>query len=184
MIRMKYSRRFAIVASLLVLLTSPNVSAEGESLNDVQIELIRQNCVTAQSGMQRLELSEAVTRRNRGVSYESTLKLMAALNSRIAFNKLSAPTLASLTAEINKKRGEFIDNYITYNNSLNVTMKLSNCKEQPVTFYDYLTQTRQLRTKLSTGLDDIDRLMDSYQTALNELKQPTVQPAEQEGVAQ
>ena len=169
---MKYPRRFAVVASLLVLLASPNVSAEGETITDAQIEIIRQNCVTAQSSMQRLELSEAVTRRNRGVSYESTLKLMATLNSRIAFNKLNAPTLTSLTAEIDKKRSEFAENYISYNNSFTVTMKLPNCKEQPVTFYDYLTQTRQLRAKLSTGIDDIDRLFDSYQTALNELKQP------------
>lgn len=175
---MKYPRQFAAIASLLVLLASPNVSAVGEPITDAQIEVIRQNCVAAQSSMQRLELNEAVTRRNRGVSYESTLKLMATLNSRIAFNKLNAPTLTSLTAEINKKRTEFAENYISYNNSFTITMKLPNCQEQPVTFYDYLTQTRQLRAKLSTGIDDIDRLLDSYQTALNELKQSTTTTAQ------
>lgn len=167
---MKISRRLALVASVLAVLCAPNVSAETETLTDAQIEIIRQNCVAAQSSMQRIELTEAVTRRNRGVSYESTLKLMAALNSRIAYNKLTAPELAALTADVEKKRSQFTENYINYNNSYNVTMRLPNCKEQPVTFYDYLTQTRDLRTKLSTSIDDIDRLLDAYQVALNELK--------------
>ena len=129
--------------------------------------------------MQRLELNEAVTRRNRGVSYESTLKLMAALNSRIAYNKLTAPTLASLTSDVAKKRAQFTENYIAYNNSYNVAMRLPNCKEQPVTFYDYLTQTRELRTKLATTIDDIDRLLDSYQQSLNGLKSSVSAPLDQ-----
>lgn len=167
---MKISRRLAVGASLLALLCAPNVSAEAEALTDTQIEIIRQNCTSAQSSMQRLELNEAVTRRNRGVSYESTLKLMAALNGRIAYNKLTDPTLASLTAEVEKKRSQFVGDYKNYNNSYNVAMRLPNCREQPVTFYGYLTQTRELRTKLVTNIDDIDRLLDAYQQALNDLK--------------
>ena len=181
---MKISRRLALAASLLALLCAPNVSAETETLTDAQIEIIRQNCVTAQSSMQRLELSEAVTRRNRGVSYEATLKLMAALNSRIAYNKLTAPTLASLTAEVEKKRAQFVEDYKNYNNSYNVAMKLPNCKEQPVTFYDYLTQTRDLRTKLATNIDDIDRLLDAYQQAFNGLKETVNAPSAQGGTQQ
>lgn len=167
---MNARRLFAVLATLLVLFSAPTVSAEGQSLSDTQIELIRQNCVTAQSSMQRLEQSEAVVRRNRGVGYESTLRLMAALNSRIAFNKLSAPELSTITANVEKKRAEFTENYISYNNSFTTTMKLPRCREQPVTFYDYLTQTRDLRTKLSSSIDDIDRLLDSYQKELDKLK--------------
>lgn len=171
------SRVFAFAASALVVLSAPVVSAEGESLTDTQIEIIRQNCVTAQSSMQRLELNEAVTRRNRGVGYEATLKLMAMLNSRIVYNKMTAPELASLTSQIDAKRNEFAQNYKDYNNSYNTTMKLTNCHEQPVTFYDYLTQTRELRTKLSTTIDDIDKLLDQYQLRLNDLKKSVAQDA-------
>ena len=167
---MKISRCAALMASLLVVLASPGVNAAAEPLSDTQIEMVRQNCLAAQSSMQRLEQTEAVSRRNRGVSYESTLRLMAALNSRIAINKLNAPDLSTLTAEVDKKRAEFVEKYLAYNNSFTVTMRLSNCRAQPVTFYDYLTQTRQLRTELSSVIDDIDRLLDSYQTGLNELK--------------
>ena len=159
-----------LMASLLVVLASPNVNAAAEPLNDTQIEMIRQNCLAAQGSMQRLEQSEAVSRRNRGVSYESTLRLMAALNSRVAINKLNAPNLVSLTSEVEKKRSEFTEKYLTYNNSFTVTMKLANCREQPVTFYDYLTQTRELRTALSSTIDDIDRLLDQYQVELDSLK--------------
>ncbi len=180
---MKISRRLAFAASILAILCTPTVNVRAADLTDTQIEIIRQNCVTAQSSMQRLELNEAVMRRNRGVSYESTLKLMAALNGRIAYNKLYAPSLTSLTAQIDQKRAEFTENYITYNNSYNVVMRLSSCKEQPVTFYDYLTQTRELRTKLATTIDDIDRLLDSYQQALNDLKS-SVTPATTPGSVQ
>lgn len=164
------SRRLALFASLVAFLSTPNVSAATETLGDTQIELIRQNCVAAQSNMQRLEQNETVTRRNRGANYESILKLMAAFNGRTAFNKLNVPNLVSITADVEKKKAEFNENYINYNNSLKVTMKLANCKEQPVTFYDYLTQTRELRVKLSTSIEDIDRLLDSYQTSLDNLK--------------
>ncbi len=181
---MKISRRLALGASLLALLCAPNVSAETETLTDSQIEVIRQNCVSAQSSMQRIELTEAVTRRNRGVSYEATLKLMAALNSRIAYNKLTAPNLASLTAEVEKKRAQFVQDYKNYNNSYNIAMKLPNCREQPVTFYDYLTQTRELRTKLATTIDDIDRLLDSYQQSLNDLKSLVNGPSDGGGAQQ
>lgn len=158
------------MASLLVVLASPNVNAAAEPLNDTQIEMIRQNCLAAQGSMQRLEQSEAVSRRNRGVSYESALRLMAALNSRIAINKLNAPNLSSITSDVEKKRTEFTEKYLAYNNSFTVTMKLANCREQPVTFYDYLTQTRELRTALSSTIDDIDRLLDQYQVELDSLK--------------
>lgn len=178
MVGMKTKRRLALGASLVVLLCAPNVSADAQTLGDAQIETIRQNCVAAQSNMQRLELNEAVTRRNRGVTYESTIKLMAALNSRIAANKLTAPELSTITAEVEQKRSQFTDNYIDYNNSYNVTMRLPKCREQPVTFYDYLTRTRELRIELATNIDDIDRLLDSYQLALNNLN-TSVEIAEQ-----
>jgi len=178
------TRRFMILASLLVVLVSPNVNAAAEPLNDTQIEMIRQNCLGAQGSMQRLEQTEAVSRRNRGVSYESTLRLMAALNSRIAINKLNAPKLSSLTSDVEKKRAEFIEKYLAYNNSFTVTMKLSNCREQPVTFYDYLTQTRQLRTELSSTIDDIDRLLDQYQTELTELRTSVSGAPQATGAAQ
>lgn len=175
---MKISRRLALGASIVAILCAPQVSAEAADITDTQIEIIRQNCVSAQSSMQRLELTEAVIRRNRGMRYESILKLMAALNGRIVYNKLSAPPLTSLTSQIDQKRSEFIESYINYNNSYNVVMRLPNCKQQPVTFYEYLNQTRELRTKLATTIDDIDRLLDTYQQALNDLKSSVSAPAE------
>lgn len=174
---MNLSRRATIIASLLVVLMAPQVRAEADPLSDARIELIRENCVAAQSSMQRLELNEAVMRRNRGVGYESALKLMAALNSRIVFNKMTAPELAALTQQVAVKRNEFTQNYIAYNNSYHTTMRLPNCREQPVTFYDYLTQTRELRAKLSVTIDDIDKLLDDYQLQFNNLKQ-TIKKAE------
>lgn len=146
------------------------VNAEAVPLTDQQIELVRRNCVQAQANLQRLERIETVARRNRGVGYESTLRLMAALNSRVATNKLNVPNLLTTVSQIEKKVDEFDRDYITYNNTFNTTMKLSNCREQPVTFYDYLTETRDLRLKVSTDVAAINQLLDDYQKGLDELK--------------
>jgi len=168
---MKITRRVSLLACLFVVLATPTVHAEAVPLNDQQIELVRRNCIQIQSSMQRLERIETVARRNRGVGYESTLKLMAALNSRVAANKLNVPEFIVTAAEMEKRVNDFDRNYITYNNSFHTTMKFANCQQQPVTFYDYLNQTRELRARVGTDVEAISKLLDDYQKSLDKLKQ-------------
>jgi hypothetical protein len=117
-------KKLSLLACLLAVLASPMVNAEAEPLTDRQIDVIRANCLNAQSTIQQLQRSEAATRVNRGRSYESISKLMAALNSRVALKKLNAPGLNSSTAEMEKRFNAFKDDYSAYEDGLNTIFKL------------------------------------------------------------
>jgi len=156
-------------AIFLAVVTAPLVSAEAQPLADTQIEIIRQNCAQAQQILQRLQPNEAATRVNRGHSYETTIRLMASLNSRVALNKFNAPKLSAVTSQVGDKFDAFRTDYIAYDDQLEVVLKL-RCGEQPVTFYDELTLAREARAKVAKDIQDIDSLLDQYQDALHELK--------------
>lgn len=162
-------KKLSLIACLLAVLASPMVSAEAAPLTDHQIDVIRANCLSAQSTVQQLQRSEAATRVNRGRGYESISKLMAALNSRVALKKLNAPGLNSATAEMEKRFTSFKDDYSAYEDSLNAILKLP-CSEQPVTFYDTLTNARQLRTKVAADIDGINEMLDAYQAGVDNLR--------------
>lgn len=156
-------------AVFLTVLAAPLVSAEAQPLSDKHIEVIRQNCSQAQQILQRLQRNEAAARVNRGRGYEATIRLMASLNSRVALNKINAPKLAAVTSQVGDKFDTFRADYITYDDQLEVVLKLK-CSEQPVTFYDELTRAREDRAKVAKDIQDIDTLLDQYHDALNELE--------------
>ena len=78
-------RRFVIFSVIVASLLSPTVRAEG-SLTDVQLDVIRTNCLSAQINLQRLQESDKLTRINRGNRYETMLRLMTNFISRVAQN--------------------------------------------------------------------------------------------------
>jgi hypothetical protein len=164
---MNKTRCASLFATLLVFLMTPMVNAEGVTLTDRQIQVIKTNCVNAQSSIRQLQLAESATRINRGHSYESVSKLMAALNGRLALNKLSIPTLTSGAGEMDKRFTVFKEDYSNYYDSLEATIRLS-CAEQPVTFYDSLTNTRNLRAKVAQDIKSINDILDAYQASIND----------------
>jgi hypothetical protein len=125
--------------------------------------------------MQQLQRTEAATRVNRGRAYESISKLLIALNSRVALNKLNAPSLAATTTEMDKRFNTFKDDYSQYEDKLVATIKLK-CSEQPVTFYDSLTQVRELRAKAADDIKSLNEVLDTYQSAVNDLRANVVPP--------
>lgn len=163
-------------AIFLVVLAAPLVSAEAQPLTDRQVDVIRQNCGQAQQILLRLQRNEAAARVNRGRGYESTLRLMASLNSRVALNKINAPNLTATTSQVESKFEAFRADYIAYDDQLEIVLKL-RCSEQPVTFYDELTLAREARAKVAKDVRDIDGLLDQYQLALNELGTTTAKEA-------
>ena len=154
-------------AILMVFLTVPMVHAEDMALSDRQIQTIKANCVQAQSSLKQLQLTEAATRNNRGRSYESISKLMTTLNGRIVLNKLTAPTLTAASSDMEKRFTSFKNNYDSYYDSVTATIKLS-CKDQPVTFYDSLTNVRELRARVAQDIKSINESLDAYQGGIND----------------
>lgn len=169
-------RTILICAALLTLAASPLVRAEDEQpLTDEYIASIKAGCSEALQGMVQVQRTEAVTRVNRGSEYEDILRLLAAFNSRAALNKLDAPELVSLTAQLQAKFSNFQRDYLSYANKLDATLKI-DCKQAPVTFYDSLNATRANRASVAADVKAMVGLLDQYEAALDTLN---VSPGQQ-----
>ncbi len=162
-------RTLIVVTTVLALLVAPLVRAEPVQLTDQQIAVIRLNCTSALQGIRQVQETEAATRVNRGRAYERTLKLLTALNSRVALSKLDAPVLTSTTARVQQKVTNFQEHYLDYANKMDDVLG-TKCADAPVTFYDKLTAARDARALIAQDIRDIDELLDQYQKAVDELK--------------
>jgi chromosome segregation ATPase len=155
--------------TILALVVAPLVHAEPIQLTDQQIVSIRLGCTSALQGIKQVQETEAASRVNRGRAYERTLRLLSALNSRVALSKLDAPVLTSTTARIQQRLTDFQEHYIDYANKMDDVLG-TKCTEAPVTFYDKLTTAREARARIAEDINEVDALLDQYQTAVNELK--------------
>lgn len=161
-----------------VLLVAPTVSAEPRVLTDSEIEQIRRNCQASQGYLQQIQRNDAVARINRGHAYESITKLVANFNSRVVLNRIDGTKLVSITSDLNKRIGAFQSDYLLYEDALSTALSIK-CREQPVTFYDALSNARDLRTRVSKDINDINVYLDSYQTGLSDLKATLAQPKQE-----
>jgi hypothetical protein len=152
-----------------VVALSPVVSAAPQALTDAQIGQIRNNCQTSQGYLQQIQRNDAASRINRGRAYESISKLVASFNSRVAINKINGSTLLSVSSDLSKRITTFQSDYLQYEDALSSALDIK-CQEQPVTFYDTLTNARDLRARLAKDIVDINALLDSYQTGLTDLR--------------
>lgn len=163
-------KKTALFVSLaLAVLLSPLVRAETQPLSSGALQALRQNCVSAQVSLQRLQQSEKPTRINRGYLYDRALKLMSSFNSRVAFNNIESPDLFSLTARYQDGLRTFAEEYTKYDDHLSDLIAF-DCTNNPTQFYDTLVETRRLRTDLTTTINEIDGLLKDYQTNLESVK--------------
>lgn len=161
-------RKIVLFAVLISMVISPVVRAEG-TLTDEQLDMVRTNCVDAQINLQRVQDADKRTRINRGHWYESTLRLMTSLNSRIAQNRLDAPDMVTVVSEYQRVWDDFRGEYIQYDDALTNLIK-TDCKQEPTTFNDRLVAVRAMRQKLNDLVNKFDTLFDRYQTGLDALK--------------
>lgn len=160
------------LASLLVATTlfSPVNAQEATEniLTEQKVSIIRANCQAAQGILQRVQRNDIVTRTNRGRSYEATLTLMAAFNSRAALNKINEPRLVQATAQLQSKFVEFYDHYTKHQNDLKAVLAIK-CKEKPEEFYQLLTTARSSRIRLKSDVDQMSVLIKDYGQIVREL---------------
>lgn len=137
----------------------------GAPMTEAHIERIRANCVTAQSTLSRLHTSDALLRVNRGRIYESiATKLMVPFNSRIASNQLDNSSLVDIYTTYEKRLAEFRSNYQSYEQSMSETLRI-NCENQPVSFYDKVNATSELRKKVHTSVVALHKAINEYGAA-------------------
>lgn len=147
-------KRIVIAVSILcsVILSGiaiqASVRAESTPMTEAHIARIRANCVEAQATLRQLHASDALLRVNRGQLYESiSTKLMASLNSRISLNRLDGASLVAIAATYEGQLTYFRQSYQQYEEAMSRILKI-NCTNQPVVFYDGVTDVRAKRKKV------------------------------------
>lgn len=137
-------------------------------MTEAHIERIRANCVEAQSVLRRLHASDGLLRVNRGQLYELiSTKLMAPMNSRVALNRLDGLGMVSITAEYERQLDAFRLRYKEYEESMSATLEI-DCTNQPVAFYDKVSETREKRQKVNDATNVLHEAIGEYRQAFEE----------------
>ncbi len=178
---MMYRSAVLSLASLL-LITGPIVRAEDQSLvlDDAQIEKIRTNCLDVQSTLERVHASDALARVNLGQRYENiSTKLMAPLNSRIAFNRLDNVELTKTTIEFNTELDNFRSLYQQYEQTMLRAIQMK-CRDQPVSFYDTITLSRDHRSAVHESVLKMGGLLKQYGLQFETFKTNVLKPKKEQ----
>ena len=84
-------------------------------LTERQLNLVRSNCATTKTVLERIRANDALVRINLGREYDTiSTKLMAPMNSRIALNKLNGIDLTKTTVDFDHQIGQFRNSYQRY----------------------------------------------------------------------
>src|SRR4051812_38508816 len=96
-------KRLVIGSVLLAVIASPFVYADqADDLTSSQIAVVKANCLSAQSTLNRIHANDALSRVHLGQEYETiSTKFMAPMNSRIALAKLDNVELTRTTVDFN-----------------------------------------------------------------------------------
>lgn len=131
-------------------------------MTDEHIARIRTNCVDAQATLFQLHASDAGLRVNRGQLYESiSTKLIAPFNSRIVLNRISDETLLTTAAQYDRQLLAFRQQYQQYEEAMSATLDI-NCVNQPVAFYDSVTDTRAKRKLTHEATVELHKTIQRY----------------------
>lgn len=162
-----------LIAACLVLLVSPIVRAEDSApvmLTDGQLTALRANCAGIQSTLTRIQSNDMLTRVSLGREYEAiSTRLMAPMNSRIALAKLDSVSITQTTVDFDDQIESFHATYQQYAETMSRILQVQ-CTEQPVEFYDTLTQLRKYRAEAHASVDRLSELVKQYRTQLDAVR--------------
>lgn len=141
-------------------------AAQAPPMTEAHIARIRSNCVEAQSTLDQLHASDALLRVNRGQLYESiSEKLMAPFNSRVALNRLDGTGLIRVATDYERQLADFRTKYQEYEEAMSQTLRI-NCMNEPVAFYDSVSDTRAKRQKVHASTVELHKLIGDYKNEL------------------
>ncbi len=159
-------KKIAIMAMMAMLLTDVFASRVALAMPDENI--IRNNCLVAQSTLSQIEKADAVVRINRGHDYNEILGLMFAMNARLATNRITAPTLTTITDKFSREFDNFRDHYDVYDDTVSAAITLK-CTDQPAEFYAQLERARTARAALRVDVDNLNTHMRDYYSSFDSL---------------
>lgn len=157
-----------IVGAVFVLPGRPAEAAT--TITPEVVERIKNRCVENQAALNRLHQTDAFLRNDRGNLYRTIGdKLMVPLNRRLAANRLDGATLLTVASSYNTEYNRFYRAYIDYDNALSEVLD-TDCKKEPVTFYNALLEAREKRLKLSESNLKIKEYVRQYGVAFTDFK--------------
>jgi len=164
-------KRIIILAAIFSVVLSGaslwQVMAQSTTMTEAHIERIKANCIDAQASLTQLHTSDALLRVNRGRIYESiATKLMVPFNSRVTSNQLDGKSLIDIYTTYEKHLAEFRSNYQSYEQSMSETLRI-NCQNQPVSFYDKVNATSELRKRVHTSVVALHKAINNYKVAFD-----------------
>lgn len=164
-------KRIIILAAIFSVVLSGaslwQVMAQSTTMTEAHIERIKANCIDAQVSLTQLHTSDALLRVNRGRMYESiATKLIVPFNSRVTSNQLDGKSLIDIYTTYEKHLAEFRSNYQSYEQSMSETLRI-NCQNQPVSFYDKVNATSELRKKVHTSVGALHKAINDYKVAFD-----------------
>lgn len=165
----KHLRKITLV-SIALFCTIP--SGIVLALNQEEETSVRQNCVSVQVVLQRMQYSDAANRVKRGQAYENILSnFMLPLNSRTASNGLSAEAarLSEITDRYQQNLIVFKDEYDKYADKIDALIRMK-CKDMPQSFYDRVQEARENRGKIAANITTLDQIIEEYRIAVNQVK--------------
>ena len=174
------NRRYKItIISLAIAILSVGsfyvVSAINGTLSDKQIEQVKANCVSAENTLNRLHISDALLRVNRGQIYESIhTKLMEKFNTRLANNKLDNKDLSQTSSSYKLMLDGFRADYISYEEQLSRAVAIS-CQDRPFDFYEAVMLARDKRLIVYADTIKLNQLIDQYRLQVTSFEQ-SLQP--------
>jgi hypothetical protein len=153
----------AAIATTGVFLWHPAAKADSSApMTEAHIARIRNNCVEAQSTLYQLHASDAVLRVNRGQLYESiSTKLMAPFNSRVTLKQLDGVNLVTIATNYDRQLSDFRSKYQQYEEAMTTALNV-NCKNQPVAFYDAVTDARNKRQLVHDSTAVLQKTIQDY----------------------
>lgn len=169
-----------VVSSLAVLLLTSIVFAsvpvkaqESSPLSDEHIARIKANCQAAQTTLHQIRANDGQVFVNRNQVYFSISdKLIARLNSRLAFNRYDTTPFAKVSNEYNIALAKFRSANKEYSEAMGDLVKI-NCIRQPSDFYNKTAEVRKLRGDVQASIQKLHTIIEQYRSEVASFKPTT-----------
>lgn len=159
-----------LVFASAVFVVSPVFAQVESTMTEGHIARIRNNCQTALITLGQIHANDAPAYINRNQTYFSISdKLMARLNSRLTLNRYDATQLVKTASEYNTELTKFRAAYKIYDDAMNDALK-TNCKKEPVSFYDRVSTARDARLDVKDSVDQLTTLLAQYKQQVQQFE--------------
>lgn len=174
-------KSLVIGSVILAIVASPFVYADSQQANltSSQIAIIKANCLSAQSTLNRIHANDALSRVHLGQEYETiSTKFMAPMNSRIALAKLDNVDLTKTTVDFNSKLNDFRSLYKQYEETMLHAIQVK-CIDQPEDFYSSLIQAQADRRSVRESVAGLASLVTQYKQQVDGLRNQAIAASQQ-----